>query len=77
MTTQNNATSNPPQGTYHWIITLELPGRGTYSAYGTWTPPAGSTRHDVFMALRGQITAEHPELTHANVVFFALEPNQL
>ncbi|MFI0736838.1 hypothetical protein ACH4PU_01835 [Streptomyces sp. NPDC021100] len=77
MTTQNTAPSNPPQGSHHWIITLELPGRSSVTGSGTWTPPAGSTRHDVFTAIKSDITRQHPGLTTANVVFFALEPNQL
>jgi hypothetical protein len=65
------------QGSHHWVMTVELPGLQTYSAYGTWTPPAGATRHDVFMAIKKKIATEHPELATANVMYFALEPNQL
>lgn len=74
MTSQN---SSPPQGSHQWILTLELPGRCTTTQYGTWTPPAGATRQDVFVALREHIVAERPELSRANTVFFSLERNQL
>ncbi|GGR40841.1 hypothetical protein [Streptomyces netropsis] len=80
MTTQTEQSSIPAaqtQGSHHWIITLELPGRLTSSLYGTWTPPAGATRHDVFTAIKNHITSANPDLTGANTMFFALEPNQL
>ncbi|MEU1312186.1 hypothetical protein ABZ419_25270 [Streptomyces cinnamoneus] len=80
MTTQTvhgNTQTAQQQGSHHWVMTVELPGHMTYSTYGTWTPPAGATRHDVFMAIKEQISKNNPELASANVMFFALEPNQL
>lgn len=73
MTTQ--ATTQ--QGTYHWVMTVELPGRAMETLYGTYTPPAGTTRHDVFLAIKNDIARQSPEMTRANVVFFAFEPNHL
>ncbi|MFH9870955.1 hypothetical protein ACH4NT_33385 [Streptomyces lydicus] len=80
MTTQTTQASYPtakPQGSHHWVITLEKPGRVSGSWYGAYTPPTGATRHDVFKVLKSGIEAENPELAGATVVFFALEPNQL
>ncbi len=74
MTTQ---TTTPQQGSHAWVMTLELPGRAMDTQYGTWTPPEGATRHDVFMAIKTEIGREAPEMARANVVFFSLEPNQL
>ncbi|WP_328386792.1 hypothetical protein OHS81_24340 [Streptomyces sp. NBC_00400] len=77
MTSQTTAPSAQQQGSHHWVMTLELPGRAMNTLYGTWTPPEGATRHDVFMAIKTDIGREAPEMTRANVVFFSLEPNQL
>lgn len=71
------ATQNASQGSHMWVLTLEMPGRGMSTQYGTWTPPAGATRYDVFVALRGHIVAQLPEMASANTVFFSLEPNKL
>ncbi|MFJ4781684.1 hypothetical protein [Streptomyces sp. NPDC088762] len=79
-TTQTSHSDNSApasQGSHHWVMTLELPGRMAATQYGTFTPPPGSTRHDVFMGIRAEITRQHPELSHANVMYFALEPNAL
>ncbi|MEU9776837.1 hypothetical protein [Streptomyces sp. NPDC047968] len=80
MTTQTSQNSSPtvqPQGSHHYVMTVELPGRAMQSVYGTWTPPQGATRHDVFMAIKADIGRQDPEMSRANVVFFSLEPNQL
>ncbi|MGG2461735.1 hypothetical protein ACO0M4_18275 [Streptomyces sp. RGM 3693] len=65
------------QGSHHWVMTLELPGRAMNTLYGTLTPPQGATRRDVFMGLKAEIAEESPEMAHANVVFFSLERNAL
>lgn len=65
------------QGSHHWVLTLELPGRASMTQYGTYTPPAGTTRYDAFQTLRHHVTADHPEMARATTIFFALEPNQL
>ncbi|MGW6971704.1 hypothetical protein [Streptomyces sp. NPDC054952] len=65
------------QGSHHWLLTLELPGRAALTQDGTWTPPAGMTRQDAYLAIRRSIAGEHPEMAHANTVFFSIEPNRL
>ncbi|MGA5130820.1 hypothetical protein ACPCTO_13525 [Streptomyces olivoreticuli] len=65
------------QGSYHWVMTVAMPGRASTTGYGTTTPPPGTTRHDVFIAIKDGIVKRYPELRGADVVFFALEPNQL
>ena len=76
-TEQSTPGTEPAQGSHHWIITLEIPGRmtGTYS--GACTPAAGSTRFDVYQAIHSDVVRRHPELERSNVMFFALEPNRL
>ncbi|MEU3772025.1 hypothetical protein AB0F11_02200 [Streptomyces sp. NPDC032472] len=80
MTAQNAqpSTATPAtQGSFHWVLTLEVPGRITATQFGTWNVRPGSTRHDVFLAIRQEVAGRYPELANANVMFFALEPNQL
>ncbi|WP_053627392.1 hypothetical protein [Streptomyces sp. XY511] len=80
MTTPNSHAAPDaaaPQGSHQWILTLELPGRAAATQYGTWNPVPGSTRHDVFVAIRQHVTGRFPELERATVAFFALESNQL
>jgi hypothetical protein len=76
-TQQTPAPAATGQGSHHYVLTLELPGRMSSTRSGTITPAAGASRHDVFMALRNQISDQHPELSTGNVVFFSLEPNRL
>ncbi|MFJ8298716.1 hypothetical protein ACIQ9R_22890 [Streptomyces sp. NPDC094447] len=71
------APTAAPQGTHHYVLTLDLPGRMATTWTGTLTPGTTDTRHDIYALLRRHITAEIPEYARANVVFFALEPNQL
>ncbi|WP_405532085.1 hypothetical protein OG592_30660 [Streptomyces avidinii] len=76
-TSQSPAPASGVQGSHHWILTLELPGRAAATQYGTWNPHPGATRSDVFLAIRQEISRRHPELSSAVVSFFSLEPNQL
>ncbi|MEU0667812.1 hypothetical protein ABZ508_16640 [Streptomyces lavendulocolor] len=76
-TQQSTAPAATGQGSHHYVLTLELPGRMSSTWSGTITPAAGASRHDVFMALRNQIGDQHPGLSTGNVVFFSLEPNGL
>ena len=62
---------------YHWIITLELPGRASATFSGVAAVPPGQTRSEVYNGIRRELAAEHPELERANTAFFSLEPNQL
>ncbi|MES9808828.1 hypothetical protein [Streptomyces cinereoruber] len=65
------------QGTHHYVLTLDLPGRETATWTGTLTPGPADTRHDVYTFLRKHITADQPRFARANIVFFALESNTL
>lgn len=76
-TEQTAAPAASQQGTHHYVMTLELPGRMAATWTGTVTPGVYDTRHDVYVLLRHHATADHPEYTHANVAFFSLEPNAL
>lgn len=77
-TTQTEQSAAPQQqGSHHWILTLELPGRATSSNFGTLTPLPGWTRMDAFTAIKEHVAQQNPEMAGANTVFFSLEPNQL
>jgi hypothetical protein len=75
--TTQTAQTETAQGTHHYVLTLEMPGRASGSWYGTVTPSPNATRHDVLTHLMGQIRSENPEFTRANVIFFSFEPNQI
>ncbi|MFE9791343.1 hypothetical protein ACFYRL_06345 [Streptomyces goshikiensis] len=80
MTAPNAQTTTPAstsQGSHHWVLTLELPGRAAMTQNGTYTPPPGTTRYDAYLVLRQHVLADHPEMSRANTMFFALEPNRL
>lgn len=80
MTTQTDQTTTPTapaQGSHHYVLTLDIPGRIAGSWFGTITPVSGATRHDVLTNLMVQIRTANPEFARPNVVFFSLEPNQL
>ncbi|MGA6159305.1 hypothetical protein ACPEIC_38860 [Stenotrophomonas sp. NPDC087984] len=83
MTTQTQQTTGPAaqqQGSHHFVLTLQKPhGGGFISATftNTITPRPGTTRADIYEALREQVTRANPELANANVMFFSLEPNGL
>ncbi|MGW2677161.1 hypothetical protein [Streptomyces sp. NPDC001436] len=74
MTSHN---SSPQQGSHHWILTLEVPGQQVVTDSGTLNPPAGSTRYDMYLAIREYVISRAPEMSRANTVFFSLESNQL
>jgi hypothetical protein len=78
--TTTPATGQPSgQGSHHWVLTLQVPRLTSVSGQGTWTPPPGATRQDVFEAIRAHLARQAPGmgLERANVLFFSLEPNQL
>ncbi|WP_328970393.1 hypothetical protein [Streptomyces sp. NBC_00239] len=80
MTSQASTTATATaaeQGSYHWILTLELPGRAAVTQNGTYTPPAGTTRFDAYLAIREYVAAGHAELSNGIVSFFSLDSNQL
>ncbi|MCX4984544.1 hypothetical protein [Streptomyces sp. NBC_00572] len=66
-----------PQGTHHYVLTLDLPGREMATWTGTVTPGTADTRYDVYVFLRKHVTADRPDFARANVTFFALESNAL
>ncbi|MEU4798666.1 hypothetical protein [Streptomyces sp. NPDC023327] len=76
-TEQSAETAIQPQGSHHWVMTLEIPGRLTSTRSATFTPPQSWTRMDAFVAIKKELARSNPELAHANVMFFALESNQL
>ncbi|MGW1767983.1 hypothetical protein ACWCQL_28555 [Streptomyces sp. NPDC002073] len=76
-TAQATAPGRAEQGSHHWILTLELPGRAAMTQHGTYTPPAGTTHYDAYQAIRDYVTAGHPELSNGIVSYFALHSNQL
>ncbi|MFK0114227.1 hypothetical protein [Streptomyces sp. NPDC091217] len=80
MTTQTApAAGNIPQaqGTHHWILTLEKPGWFSMTQEGTFTPPPGTTRQDVYRFLYEAVTEQDADLHGASVGYFELTSNQL
>ncbi|MGW3442010.1 hypothetical protein [Streptomyces sp. NPDC001076] len=78
MTTQTAADSTvQAQGTHHWILTLEKPGRFSMTQEGTFTPSPGSTRQDVYHFIYQAVTEQDANLRGASVGYFELAPNQL
>ena len=65
------------QGTHHWVMTLDLPGRVCVMESSTWTPPPGTTRFDAYTEIRKYLVSKHPEMRQAMCVFFSFEPNEL
>lgn len=80
MSTQTEHNTTPdtrPQGSHFFLITLDLPGRASFTTYGTFTPPPGATRQDVYLHLREFVTRDESSMRRANVSYFLLESNQL
>ncbi|MFD8325210.1 hypothetical protein [Streptomyces lydicus] len=69
--------TNTRQGSHQWIMTVEMPGQAMQTLYGTCTPDAGATRHDMFLDIKANLAEESPAMAHANVVFFSFERNTL
>lgn len=76
-TVSTGAAVQPEQGTHHFVLTLEKPGRFSMTQEGTFTPAPGSTRQDAYLAIYRSVTEQDPNLRGASVGFFALEANQL
>ncbi|MFD7977519.1 hypothetical protein [Streptomyces sp. NPDC059071] len=76
-TTEQNSIPAEQQGSHHYVLTLDLPGRAAVTWSGTVTPGAADTRHSLYLLLREHVSTSHPEMARANVVFFSLEPNRL
>ncbi|MFE7807610.1 hypothetical protein ACFU51_23665 [Streptomyces sp. NPDC057430] len=80
MSSQTEHTTAPAatgQGSHHYVLTLDIPGRLSGCWLGTVTPSPTATRHDVLSDLLGQIRADKPEFARANIAFFSLESNRL
>jgi hypothetical protein len=76
-TEQTAAPAATGQGSHHYVLTLDIPGRISGSWFGTFTPSPTATRQDVLVHLLAQIRTDNPEFARANVAFFALESNRL
>ncbi|MCP9949281.1 hypothetical protein [Actinomadura madurae] len=69
---------------FHFIITLLFPGgngrgMGYVTNNGTVSALPGETRQDLYRKVLEYMrdTVNAPGIAHANVVFFALDPNEL
>jgi hypothetical protein len=79
VTAQTTQTAKE-QGTHQYLLTLQVPisaGFAVSSWSGTWTPVAGTTRHDFYQVLRDDIARTAPQFASASVLFFDVQPNQL
>ncbi|MFF2080605.1 hypothetical protein ACFVXG_38305 [Kitasatospora sp. NPDC058162] len=79
-TAQQQAHAAQAQGSYHFILTLQLSlGNGfqVFTTEGTHTPPADWSRQDFYKAIRDSIVQQHPELARANTLFFDVQPNRI
>ncbi|MFJ3775017.1 hypothetical protein ACIPX0_25310 [Streptomyces sp. NPDC090075] len=76
-TTADNDCAPQAQGTHHWILTLEKPGRFSLTQEGTFTPSPGSTRQDVYHSIYRSVTEQDANLRGASVGYFELASNQL
>ncbi|WP_165959832.1 hypothetical protein [Nonomuraea longispora] len=74
---QSASTTNPTR--YMWLITVQWPqggGFGSATFSSTADIPAGASRMDVYMQIC-EIAKEKTGAHSLNVMFFALEPDQL
>jgi hypothetical protein len=79
-TTSAQAAPAAPQGSHHYILTLQVSlgsGFQVFTTHGTHTPPRAWTYGDFYKAIRDSVVSERPELARANTIFFDLKPNQL
>lgn len=76
-TAQTTTPQTQPQGTHHYVLTLEKAGQFTATFSGTCTPRPGSTRHDAYTELLASIRQQDPRMNGAAVMFWSLEPNQI
>ncbi len=74
---QPSTLTSTPQGSHHYVLSLEKPGSISGSWNGTYTPPAGATRQECYTAIKAYIEAQNPAITGAVVIFFSFEPNAL
>ncbi|MER6249221.1 hypothetical protein [Streptomyces griseorubiginosus] len=76
MSTVHPAGSGGP-GPLFWVLSVGKPGLVSTTRNGTYTPRAGATREDAYQEIYEEVTASHPALRGATVLFFSLEPNRL
>ncbi|MPY57442.1 hypothetical protein [Streptomyces spongiae] len=65
------------QGTHFWVMSVEKPGLASATRSGTYIPRPDGTRQDAYQEIYTELTASHPSLRGATVMFFSLEPNGL
>jgi hypothetical protein len=70
-------TRTAREATHFWVMSVEKPGLASATRTGTYTPLPGSTRRDAYIEIYADVTAAHPSLRGATVLFFSLEPNGL
>ncbi|MEV8429869.1 hypothetical protein [Streptomyces chartreusis] len=76
-TTTSAGTRTAREGTHFWVMSIEKPGMASATQSGTYSPLPGDTRQDAYNEIYDAITAAHPSLRGATVLFFSLEPNGL
>ncbi|MEU8979033.1 hypothetical protein [Streptomyces sp. NPDC048309] len=64
-------------GSLFWVLSVDKPGLVSTTRSGTYNPRPGATREDAYEEIYTEVTASHPALRGATVLFFSLEPNQL
>ncbi|MFE2303297.1 hypothetical protein ACFXAW_34465 [Streptomyces sp. NPDC059445] len=60
-----------------WVLSVDKPGLVSTTRSGTYTPRPGATREDAYQEICQEVTASHPALRGATVLFFSLELNRL
>ncbi len=65
-------------GSHHWIITLRSAGGEHATREGTFNPAQSSTRQGAYSDIYDAVVSNMPRsFADADVLFFALESNQL
>jgi hypothetical protein len=73
-------TSEEQQGSHFWLMVIQNANEGglyANSYQGTWTPPAGATRLDMFNKIRSFIDEKDPRARGGIAITFDLQPNQI
>jgi hypothetical protein len=68
------------QGTHFWFISILCPNAAGFymnDFQGTWTPPAGATRLDMYNAVRKCIDEKDPRARGGIAVAFDIQRNEL
>ena len=64
-------------GPLFWVLSVDKPGLVSTTRSGTYNPRPGATREGAYQEIYEEVTASHPALRGATVMFFSLEPNRL